>query len=198
MSAVSGPTRTGGLYIALVHHPVVNRRNEVIAAAVTNLDLHDIARAARTYGARAFFVVTPVAGQRRLAERIVAHWTTGPGADFLPDRRRALELVHVVDSVPEALAAVAGIEGERPRVVATCSRSHPGAIGFAGLRRSLAEGRTWILLFGTAWGLATSVIEGAEAVLEPIEGAEGYNHLSVRSAAAIVLDRLMGRARHPF
>lgn len=193
MTAAAEAPPSVRLYLALVHHPVVNRRNEVIASAVTNLDVHDIARAARTYGVRAFFVVTPVADQQRLAERIVAHWTVGPGADFIPDRRRALELVRVTATLAAALDAAAGLEGERPRVVATCSRAHPGAVGFAGLRRRLAEGRAWMLLFGTAWGLAPAVIEAADAVLEPIEGATGYNHLSVRSAAAIVLDRLMGR-----
>jgi len=29
-------------------------------------------------------------------------------------------------------------------------------------------------------------------MLEPIAGTTGYNHLSVRSAAAIILDRLLG------
>jgi hypothetical protein len=192
MSALDGSAPTPRLYVALVHHPVVNRREEVIASAVTNLDLHDIARAARTYGVRAFFVVTPVANQQRLAEGIVAHWTTGPGADFLPDRREALELVTVTDSVAAAAEAVCRIEGERPLVVATCSRAQTGAVGFAGLRARLAEGRAWVLLFGTAWGLAPAAIAAADAVLSPIEGVTGYNHLSVRSAAAIVLDRLLG------
>ena len=38
------------LYLALVHYPVVNRRGEVIVSALINLDLHDIARAAKTFG----------------------------------------------------------------------------------------------------------------------------------------------------
>ena len=110
------------LYVALVHYPVVNRRGEVIASALTNLDLHDIARAAKTYGVQAYFVVTPVDDQRVLAERIVAHWTTGPGAELVPDRRRALELVRVTMSVAEVIETITGIEGERPLVVATCAR----------------------------------------------------------------------------
>ena len=48
------------LSLALIHHPVVNRRGEPITAAVTNLDLPDIARAALTFGVRSFFVVTPL------------------------------------------------------------------------------------------------------------------------------------------
>jgi tRNA (guanine37-N1)-methyltransferase len=180
------------LYVALVHYPVVNRRGEVIASALTNLDLHDIARAAKTYGVQAYFVVTPVDDQRVLAERIVAHWTTGPGAELVPDRRRALELVRVTVSVAEVIETITGIEGERPLVVATCARPQPAAIDCAALRTTIAGGRGCLLMFGTAWGLAPEAFAGADCVLAPIAGAADYNHLAVRSAAAIVLDRLVG------
>jgi hypothetical protein len=180
------------IYLALVHHPVVNRRGEVIAAAVTNLDLHDIARAAHTFGAKAFFVATPLKDQQDLARRIVEHWTIGPGADHNPDRRLAMELVRIVASLEDAIAAVTAGEGRPPKVVATCARLHPQAIGYAEVRGLLAAERPHLLLFGTAWGLAPAVIAAADCVLSPIAGAAGYNHLSVRSAAAIVLDRLLG------
>ncbi|MGC8720905.1 MAG: RNA methyltransferase, partial [Thermodesulforhabdaceae bacterium] len=49
-----------------------------------------------------------------------------------------------------------------------------------------------ILLFGTAWGLADAVFEQADYILEPIRGKSSYNHLSVRCAAAIIIDRLFG------
>ena len=70
---------TPRLYAALIHHPVLNRKGEVVASAVTNLDLHDIARAGRTYGVRRFYVVTPLEDQRQIARRIIAHWTEGAG-----------------------------------------------------------------------------------------------------------------------
>jgi hypothetical protein len=47
-----------------------------------------------------------------------------------------------------------------------------------------------LLLLGTGWGLAAEVLERVDDVLEPIAGSGPYNHLSVRTAAAIVLDRL--------
>ncbi|MBH49061.1 MAG: hypothetical protein CME71_12910 [Halobacteriovorax sp.] len=49
-----------------------------------------------------------------------------------------------------------------------------------------------LLVFGTGWGLHTSLVEAADARLEPIfsKAEDGYNHLSVRSAVAIYLDRL--------
>jgi hypothetical protein len=180
------------IYLALVHHPVVNRRGAVIAAALTTLDLHDIARAAHTYGAQGFFVTTPLEDQRDVARQIVAHWTIGPGADHIPDRRLAMELGRIAGSLDEAIAAVTAGEGRPPKVVATCARLHPQAIGYAALRGLLAAERPHLLLFGTAWGLAPEVIAAADYVLVPIAGAAGYNHLSVRSAAAIVLDRLLG------
>ncbi len=59
----------------------------------------------------------------------------------------------------------------------------------------LREGDTYLILFGTAWGIAKEVIEQADYILAPIQGNSNYNHLSVRSAAAIVLDRLLGDNR---
>ena len=55
------------LYLALTHYPVVNKRGEIIASALTNLDLHDIARVARTYGVKGYYVITPLEDQRELA-----------------------------------------------------------------------------------------------------------------------------------
>jgi hypothetical protein len=181
------------LYLALCHHPVMNRRGEVIAAAVTNLDLHDIARAARTFGVRGFFVVTPLEDQQGFARRIVDHWTSGPGADHLPDRRQAMQLVRIMGSLSDAVAAVTAAEGQPPVTVATAARRYPQAIDYTSMRGMLAAERPHLLLFGTAWGLAPEVITAAVHVLAPVAGAAGYNHLSVRSAAAIILDRLLGQ-----
>ena len=50
-----------------------------------------------------------------------------------------------------------------------------------------------LLLFGTAWGLHDELLETVDYVLAPIAGRNGYNHLSVRTAAAIIMDRLVGR-----
>ena len=96
--------RRGGLYLALVHHPVVNRRGELITSAVTNLDLHDISRAARTYGAKAVCCVTPLEDQQQLIKRLVAHWTSGYGAAYNPDRREALKLLEITPTVEDAIS----------------------------------------------------------------------------------------------
>jgi tRNA (guanine37-N1)-methyltransferase len=51
--------------------------------------------------------------------------------------------------------------------------------------------RPWLILFGTGHGLAAEVLERADVALPPIRPGV-YNHLSVRAAAAITLDRLFG------
>jgi hypothetical protein len=180
------------LYVALIHYPVVNKNGETIASALTNLDLHDISRAAKTYGLEAFLVVTPLEDQKELAEKIISHWTSGIGADYNPKRRSALELIRVYDSFTEALERIAAAEGSNPVTVATCARKYPASISNEELRAMLTNGRPHVLILGTAWGLTEEFISKADYVLEPIVGKADYNHLSVRSAASIIFDRLLG------
>ncbi|MGA2151238.1 MAG: RNA methyltransferase [Geobacteraceae bacterium] len=179
--------------IALLHYPVYDRNCRVVASAVTNLDLHDIARSARTFGLFRYYVVTPVAEQRILAERIRGHWQDGWGASYNPKRREALELLRVV---PELDAALSDLEEnwQRPaKIVVTGAQDRPGSISCTGLRQLFEDtGQPFLLLFGTGWGLTEELFARADFVLEPIKGAGEYNHLSVRSAAAIILDRLLG------
>ena len=59
------------LHVALLHYPVYNRQRQVIVSAVTNLDIHDIARAALTYGVKSFYVVTPLQDQQKLVKRLL-------------------------------------------------------------------------------------------------------------------------------
>jgi hypothetical protein len=181
--------------MALVHHPVLNKRGEVIASAVTNLDLHDLARAATTYGVRSLQIVTPLVDQQDLVARIIAHWTQGAGADYNPKRRTAMEQIRVQPSLAAAVNDVSTIDGGGPvpLTVATTAHAMDGAIGFTDLRCKLQEGSAYLLMLGTAWGLAESVLAAADYVLEPVRGCSDYNHLSVRCAAAVILDRLLGK-----
>ena len=64
--------------------------------------------------------------------------------------------------------------------------------GYEAARQRIRQGEPCLLLLGTAWGLAPEVLAGADGVLPPISGRTGFNHLSVRSAAAILFDRLLG------
>ena len=181
------------LHLALVHYPVLDKNGDTIAAAVTNLDLHDIARAARTYGVRGYHIVTPVEDQHELVHRLRRHWVEGHGAAYNPKRRQALELVALHSALDDAVQAIGRAEGQRPRVVVTSARftDRDGCLSFAELRRQLAKGQVVLLVLGTGWGLAPACIAAADDRLEPIGVPTHYNHLSVRSAAAIMLDRLL-------
>jgi hypothetical protein len=183
------------LYLALTHYPVINKRGDIIASALTNLDIHDISRAAKTYGVKSFYLVTPLSDQKVLAKKIIAHWTGGAGAVYNPDRRSALELIKVKASMIDVIEDIKGIENSYPKTVATSARRFPSSIGYAEFRDILESGIPHLLIFGTAWGLAESLISEANFVLEPVMGPTGYYHLSVRSAAAIILDRLLGSGK---
>jgi hypothetical protein len=180
------------LYVALVHHPVIDKNGETIASAVTNLDLHDIARVCRTYGVKGYYVITPLEDQMVLVNRILDHWTTGVGAAYNPKRRQALERVRVKATFDDAIEEIARMEGHRPKTVATSARRQTGSLTYPRLRGLLIDPAPFVLAFGTAWGLSDAFIAGADYRLEPLAGAGTYNHLSVRSAVSIILDRLLG------
>lgn len=178
--------------MALIHYPVVNKNGEVIASAVTNLDLHDIARASKTYGVIGYYVVTPLEDQKALVEKIISHWVTGVGAAYNPVRREALELIRVKDSVAAVIEDIRNRGEGMPKTVVTSAREYPRSIGYETFREMLETGSPYLLNFGTAWGLSESLISEADYVLNPIKGKCGYNHLSVRSAVSVILDRVMG------
>ncbi|OIP48887.1 MAG: hypothetical protein COZ12_09240 [Deltaproteobacteria bacterium CG_4_10_14_3_um_filter_60_8] len=181
------------LDVALVHYPVVNKTGETIGAALTNLDLHDIARACRTFGVGRFYVVTPHHDQQGMIREILAHWRTGHGARANPDRSAALALVRICPDLDSLYAAVTAERGQRPTILATSARAGGKSWTFDRSKSAIAAGGPMLLLFGTAWGLAPEVLAGVDGVLPPIVGPDiSYNHISVRSAVAIVLDRLLG------
>lgn len=173
-----------------MHYPVVNKVGDVITSAVTNLDLHDIARAGKTYGVKSYYVVTPLSDQQVLVERIAGHWTTGVGGKINPKRCEALELIRIKDSLEAVIEDIEKDSGASPRVVVTSAKVNPDMTRFETLREIIKDGKPYLLTFGTAWGLTHEFVESADYTLEPITGISEYNHLSVRSAASIVLDRL--------
>jgi tRNA (guanine37-N1)-methyltransferase len=180
------------LDLVLVHYPVCNKNREIIGSAVTNLDLHDIARAGRTYGVGNFYVVTPFADQQELVQELLTHWLSGPGAKANPLRKDALEIVRVCNDLQTVFSEVEAKRGKRPVMLATCARPQAKNWSFEKTRQELAAGANFLLLFGTAWGLAPEALAEMDGVLDPIKGVGEYNHLSVRSAVSIVLDRLLG------
>ena len=52
-----------GLHLVLVHYPVLDRAGGIVTTAVTNMDLHDLSRSARTYGAEALWIASRINGE---------------------------------------------------------------------------------------------------------------------------------------
>ncbi len=181
------------LFLVLLHHPTVDRRGQIVTTAITSLDIHDIARSARTFGVRSFFVAHPVPALRDFTLRVRDHWFEAPGRQFDSRRREALELVHLVADLDEAVAQIERLTGRRPLLVYTSAGARDG-LSCNELRQQLdSDGAPILLMFGTGFGLAPAIRERADLVLKAIEGEGDYNHLSVRAAIAIILDRLRGR-----
>ncbi|MBF0496184.1 MAG: RNA methyltransferase [Deltaproteobacteria bacterium] len=180
-------------YLGLIHYPVLNKNAQIITSAVTNINLHDLSRAASTYGLRGFYVVHPIPDQQELAQRIMSHWTSGYGAAYNPTRKEAFLKTHVLAELAQVLSDIIEIEETPPRIMVTGATPRSGQISFDQARQLMTSGPPILILFGTSWGLAPEVFERADFILEPIWGPSPYNHLSVRSAAAIILDRLLGR-----
>lgn len=179
--------------LGLVHYPTLDREGRVVAAAVTTLDLHDLARLARTYGLGRVYATTPLAAQKALVRRLLDHWIRGRGGRVNPSRREAIEAVCVVDSLGEAVRDLRARWEQSPEVVATSARGSGDRVGFFEARSRIQSLAGPILLvFGTGWGLAPEVLDSCHWTLEPVRGVGSYNHLSVRSAASIVVDRLFG------
>ena len=192
------------VYVVLLHHPMRNREGSIVTTAVTNLDIHDIARSCRTFGVKEYILVTPIESQHRLVQRILGHWGEAPSKKWHPDRSEALSRVRIEASFAALLDRLTREHGVNPEVVLTDASDLKGGISYSEYRRELeARGvapnpRPVVIVFGTGWGVDSSFHPVVDRILAPIHGPEGkqeeggYNHLSVRAAAAIILDRLFG------
>jgi len=188
------PWLGGGSYVMEVHYPVLDKRGEKSSSAITGMDIHDIARACRMYGIRKYLIVTPIAQQREMAKRIITHWTEGWGASYNADRKEAFGTVKIFASIEKALDWIRDREKKEPYKIATTAKMNDKAVHWLSLKREILEkDHSPVFIFGTAWGLHEDVLDAADAVMTPIMGGSGgWNHLSVRSAVSITLDRFFG------
>lgn len=185
----------GNLYIGLLHYPMRNRRGEIVTTSMTSMDVHDIARTAKTYGVLQYYVITPLQTQREIARRLKGYWTEDERKRENSNRGEALELVAVLDKLDEGILDIADREGQDPLLVGTSARQvTDSVISYKQGREEISNGsRPFFLLFGTGWGMSDELIEKLDKLLPPIAGFGEFNHLSVRAAVAITLDRLRGR-----
>lgn len=185
------------LSIALMHSGVLNKKNQDIVTTLTHFDIHDIARSAKTYNLKKYFIVNPIPEQLSFLSRVLEHWRLGRDQGL--QRSKALSLVRGESSFESMFSQFSS----KPFVVCTSAKviEDLPSISVEVLAQkiksnseTLKTGGTSpqeiLLIFGTGCGLSPKVSELCDAVLEPIDTGSGFNHLSVRSAVSILLDRL--------
>ncbi len=184
----------GSLYVGLLHYPMRNRRGEIVTTSMTSMDVHDIARTARTFGVAQYYIVTPLRTQREIARRLRGYWTEEERTRENTNRGEALELVSVLDKLEEGILDISDREGREPLLIGTSARDlTQRGMGYDAARDRLREDASPVfLLFGTGWGMAEELTQKLDYLLPPIEGVGEFNHLSVRAAVAVTLDRLRG------
>uniref|UniRef100_A0A7C4GE92 RNA methyltransferase n=1 Tax=Fervidobacterium thailandense TaxID=1008305 RepID=A0A7C4GE92_9BACT len=181
------------VYVALIHYPVLGRDGRIITTAVTNLDIHDIARTSRTYNVKRYYVVTHLPAQQDIVRKVIGYWTEGFGKTYNPNRSDALSIVELKSYLEDVIAAIEHEEGARPIIIFTSAKVRSDTITYEEGRRIILETeRPVLLLFGTGWGMPKELEEMCDYSLEPVRGKGDFNHLSVRAAVAIILDRLIG------
>lgn len=179
------------LYIGLVHYPVYNKNHEIVTTAITNLDIHDIARSCKTYGVVNFFIINPLESQREIFMSLKKFWESEVAKKYNFDRFNAFEGVSFVYDIESAKKEIEKECNQPPVVISTSAKSFPGALGFQEIQPILTKSFPKLILFGTGYGLAERVITKSNFHLEPVRGVGEYNHLSVRNAVAVILDRLV-------
>jgi len=179
------------IYVGLVHYPVYNKQQEVVTTSITNMDVHDIARTCMTFGVRNYLIINPLASQRDLYQKIISFWQSEIGRKYQSDRAVALERINFFDTLTEAKEFIKNQEGLEPIIITTTAKERRGQIGLDAYPSILKTQRPLFVIFGTGYGLADEIHQAADYTLQPISGTGEYNHLSVRSAVAIMLDRML-------
>jgi len=180
------------IFIGLVHFPVYNKLGETITSGITNLDIHDISRSALTYGVQTFFLIHPNQRQKEIFEKITDFWKTDGASFFNQHRVEALKTIVFTQTIEDTVQLIKNQVHSDPIIITTTAKRRENQKDFAETKDIISQTkRPVLILFGTGNGLHDDIHDSADIVLQPIQHTGGYNHLSVRSAIAIVLDRLL-------
>lgn len=181
-------------YVVLMHGDVLVKSGESGTTSVTSIDLHDIARTCRTYGIEQFFAVTPLRDQQEIIKTFLEFWQSDVGKNFNQTRTESTSRLFVASVFEEVVQAIEEKEGKKPLIITTSARevAHITPIDFYDQGFIWAQDRPVLFVFGTGQGLAPRILDLSDFLLPPVRGLTQYNHLSVRSAVAIILDRWMG------
>ncbi|MDX8394883.1 MAG: RNA methyltransferase [Mariprofundaceae bacterium] len=168
--------------VALVHHPILNRKGESATTAVTPIDVHDFARTCAFYDVSPVYIVHPADGMFDLVADITSYWKQGQGGDRNPGRRQVLESVEMTRSLEDLL------DGEEWQVWYTSAM--PPSDDVLNVEKLAEIDGNHLIVFGTGWGLDVENMPKPNGWLSAIEGMGMVRHLSVRAALSIYLDRL--------
>ncbi|MCK5632474.1 hypothetical protein KAH94_01890 [bacterium] len=181
-------------YVALMHGQVlVGPEAKEGTTSVTSIDIHDVARSSKTFGIEQFFIVTPLGDQQRIVQKLLDFWQEGIGITYNPERYLALKDVRLASHLDEVIEKIEKKEGQKPLIVTTSARDwKEKTITFHDQAAVWDSGRPVLFLFGTGQGMSDDLMNRSDFVLLPVVGFSTFNHLSVRSAVAIILDRWIG------
>ena len=178
-------------YLVLMHTDVRLPNDKVGETSVTSIDLHDIARSARTYGIEKVFIVTPLADQQAIVKRLLSFWEQ-EGTAYNPSRQEAVSRVELAESLDSVISKIKS-EVSDPCVIGTSAQTKAyDTVTFYEQERVWQSYSSVVCLLGTAQGLSDATLQRCDYVFDSVEGFTDFNHLSVRSAAAVILDRWLG------
>jgi len=191
-------------YVALMHSEIMLKDGRIGHSSVTSLDLHDIARSSTTYGVENFFMVSELKDQMSIIQNLLDFWGSQEGKEYNLSRHQAVSKVKPANTLDEVLKSIEETEGKKPAyakatsdkplIITTSAKQHGNVekIDFFDQGKVWAQDRPVLIILGTGQGLSDRILELSDFLLVPVEGMTNYNHLSVRSAAAIILDRWLG------
>src|SRR3990167_28172 len=180
-------------YMVLMHDQMRLKDGRIGTTSVTTMDIHDIARSCRTYGIKNFFISTPFIDQRTIVQTLLDFWQSDEGIRYNSHRHQAIRNVCLTESFEETVKYIEKKEGKKPIVIATSAQYHElPVLSYSDQQKVWEQSRPVLILLGTAHGISNTVLEQCNYMLAPIEGFTDFNHLAVRSAAGIILDRWLG------
>lgn len=185
-------------YVALMHTQVLPQADRVGDTSITSLDIHDIARSSATFGIKNYFVVSRLKDQQNILKTFLDFWMSDEGKDYNLTRFQAVSRIIPAINFEDVFSKIREIEKVDPIVITTSAKTYdfnnngPKFIDYYCQGEVFEQKRPVLFVFGTGQGLSDEILNKSDYLLLPINGMSDYNHLSVRSAVAIILDRWLG------
>ncbi len=181
------------VYVAVLHYPMLGKDGKVVTTAVANMDVHDIARSCRTYNVKRYYIVNNLPMQRQIVLRVLNYWKSGFGMEYNPSRAEALKIVKLVSYYEDLIEDITRENATSPITIFTSAKPRDNTVTYEKMKEIvLRDEKPILFLFGTGQGMPLEISKTCDFSLAPIRGKSDFNHLSVRSAVSITLDRIIG------